>query len=78
MPPMMKLADESRKITTRNMDLMDEARENFRKDLGILKMNQIEIVGLENIIFATKDSLNSIQNRLANVEERIWNWRNGQ
>lgn len=57
---------------------MDEARENFRKDLGILKMNQIEIVGLENIIFATKDSLNSIQNRLANVEERIWNWRNGQ
>lgn len=78
MPPMMKLADESRKITTRNMDIMDEARENFRKDLGILKMNQIEIEELENIIFATKDSLNSIQNRLANVEERIWNWRNGQ
>lgn len=75
---MMKLADESHKITTRNMDIMDEARENFRKDLGILKMNQIEIVEPENIIFAMKDSLNSIQNRLANVEERIWNRRNGQ
>lgn len=40
-------------------------------------MNQIEIVELENIIFAIKNSLNRM-NRLDNVEERTLNWRNGQ
>ena len=43
------------------MGIMDEVRGNFRKDLGILKMNQIEIVELGNKIFAIKNSLNSMK-----------------
>ena len=71
MKKLNKLQENSERQFNELRNKMNEQKEQFTKEIEILKKNQTEILELKNSINQMKTALESIANRADSMEERI-------